>query len=207
MNARRPLAFFAGLGVVLALLAIDQWIFITWFSATHLKWYLTVGASINLFFSVAAMAWGDMEKHTGLISPHPLSYLGACLQLVGLPVYALGTHLRSNKGELRSLALFDIILTILLLLTLFAAMVIWLLVIAPPQYFVYLICGSPMRILAQSKRQPIAQLKGTQLTVAEIGSDETIPEGWWSVSLNKKPVAVAGLFASLFFLAAKLMIG
>jgi hypothetical protein len=153
------------------------------------------------------MAWGDMEKHTGLISPHPFNYLGACLQLVGLPVYTLGTHLRSNKDEQRTLALFDLILIIPLLLVLVAAMVFWLVVIAPPQYFVYLISGAPARILSQSKRQPIAQLKGAQLAVTEIGSSERIPEGWWSVSISQKPVAITNLFASLLFFIVKLLMG
>lgn len=207
MNFRRPFTFLAGLGIVLALLAIDHWIFATWFDTAHISWYLTVGASINLVSSVVSMAWGDMEKHTGLISPHPFSYLGAYLQLVGLPVYTLGTHLRSNKGEPRAPALFDLFVTIPLLLVLVTVMIVWLVVIVPPQYFVYLICGAPARILSQSKRQPIAQLKGAQLAVTEIGSGERIPEGWWSVSISQKPVAIANLFASLCFLIVKLLIG
>ena len=163
--------------------------------------------SINLVSSVASMAWGDMNKHTGLISSHPSNYMGSCLQLVGLPIYTLGTHLRNNKGELRAIAILDLILTIPLFLALVGAMVIWLVVIAPPQYFVYLICGAPARILSQSKRQTIAQLKGTQLTITEIGSDEKIPEGWWSASISQKPVAITNLFASLLFLIVKPLIG
>jgi hypothetical protein len=191
----------------LALLAVDQWVFMTWFKTTHLKWYLANGVLIGLVSSITSMAWGGMEKHTGLISSHPFDYIGSSLQLVGLPIYTLGTHFRSNKGEPRVIAIFDLILTILFLLVLVGAMVVWLVVVAPLQYFVFLICGAPARILSQSKRQPIAQLKGTQLTVNEIGSDEKVPEGWWSTSISQKPVAITNLFASLFFLIVKPLIG
>lgn len=207
MKFQRLLIFLGGIATIVALLAIDGWVFTTWFNTTYFKWYLETGASIGLVSSIASMAWGDMEKNTGLISAHPLAYMGSCLQLVGLPIYTLGTHLRSNKGEPRAISIFDTILAILLLLVLVGVMLIWLVVIAPPQYFVFLICGAPGRIFLQSKRQPIAQLKGTQLTVTEIGSDEKIPEGWWSASISSKPVAITNLFASLFFLIVKPLIG
>lgn len=37
MNFRCPLALLAGLGIVLALLTIDQWIFGTWFNTMYIK--------------------------------------------------------------------------------------------------------------------------------------------------------------------------
>jgi hypothetical protein len=37
MNFRCPLSLLAGLGIVLAFLTIDQWIFGTWFNTTHIK--------------------------------------------------------------------------------------------------------------------------------------------------------------------------
>lgn len=204
MNFRRLCTIFAGFGILLGVLAIDHWIFVTWFNTTHLKWYLATGASINLVSSIVSMAWGDMEeKLTGLISSHPFDYMGTCLQLVGLPIYLLGTHMQSNKGESRPPAILDRILTVPLVLVLVGVLVIWLVVIAPPQYFVNLICGAPARILSQSKRQPIVKLEGTQLDVVEVGCDGKIPEGWVRTNLSQKPVAITGLFASLLFLIVK----
>jgi hypothetical protein len=207
MNYQRLLKFFAGLTILLALLVVDQWIFSTWFKTTHLNWYLANGALIGLVTSITSMAWGDMSKHIGLISPNPFDYIGACLQLAGLPIYTLGTHLRRNKNGYKPQALFDLILTIPFLIVLVGMVVIWIVVIVPLQYFLYLVCGAPARILSQSKQQPIAQIKGTQLKVSEIGSAEKVPEGWWSASISQKPIAITNLFVSLFFLIFKSLIG
>jgi hypothetical protein len=203
MNYQRLLTFLAGLAILLALLVVDQWVFSTWFKTTHLNWYLANGALIGLVSSITSMAWGDMNKHMGLISPHPFDYIGACLQLAGLPIYTLGTHLRNNKTGHKPQALFDFILTILFLLGLVGMVIIWMVVVVPLQYFLYLVCGAPARILSQSKQQPIAQLKGAQLNINEIGSDEKVPEGWWSASINQKPIAITNLFVSMFFLIVK----
>ena len=207
MKYQRLLTFLSGLAILLALLVVDQWIFSTWFKTTHLNWYLANGALIGLVSSITSMAWGDINKHIGLISHHPFDYIGACFQLAGLPIYTLGTHLRSNKSGHEQQAIFDLILTIPILLFLVGMVVVWLVVIVPLQYFLYLVCGAPARILSQSKRQPIAQLKGTQLKINEICSDEKVPEGWWSASIHQKPIAITNLFVSLFFLILKPMMG
>ena len=207
MNLQRPLTFFAGLGILSALLIINHWIFMTWFNTMHLKWYLANGALIGLVSTIASLAWGDMNKHVGLISAHPFDYIGSCLQLVGLPVYTMGTHLVSAQGQPETRSLFDRLLTIPLVLMLFGALIIWLAVIVPPQYFMYLICGAPARTFSQSKRQPVAQLKKARLEVREIDNDEKVPEGWWSASLSQKPVAITNLFVALLFLIVKPLIG
>lgn len=210
MKIQRPLVWFAGLGILLALLAIDHWIFITWFNTTHLKWYLTTGASISLVTSIASMAWGDMvEQHTGLISSNPLDYIGSYLQLVGLPIYASGAQLESNKEEKSSVGLLSSILFVLFLdLILTGALILWLVIIVPPQYFVYLICGSPARAMSQSKTRVIARLTGTRLDIKKISSDEKeIPVGWWDASINRKPIAMTNLYAWLLFFIVKSLIG
>lgn len=207
MNMQRALTVLAGLGIIVTLLALDHWLFITWFHTPHLHWYLTVGASISLVSSVVSMAWGDLEKQRGLISAHPFTYIGAALQLVGLPLYTLGTHLRSHAGEPRTRPTVDLLLTIPLVLMLVGAMAVWLVVIAPPQYVVYLLCGAPARMFSQSTRRPIAHLQDTQLAVAEIATHEKTPDGWWNIGLSQKPVAVTNLFTSLFLFIVKPLFG
>jgi hypothetical protein len=207
MNLRHLLTFFAGLGILLALLIINNWVFITWFDTTYLRWYLANGALIGLVSTIASLAWGDMNKHAGLISAHPFGYIGACLQLAGLPVYTMGTHLRSPQSQPETRSLFDLLLTIPFMLILVGIVIIWLVVIVPLQYFVYLICGAPARAFSHSQRQPIARLKGSQLEVKEISTNEKVPEGWWSASLSQKPVAITNLFVALFFLIVKSLMG
>ncbi len=197
----------AGLGLILGLLALDHWIFTGWFGLSHLRWYLSIGAGVGLVTSVAAMAWGDMDRHVGLITAHPLGYLGACLQLVGLPLYALGTQLRSPGDASPRASSIDGLLAIPLVVILVAGMLLWLVVIAPPQYFVYLLCGAPARVLRRSERHPIARLQGSRLAVDEIGRGVQIPEGWWNIGIGEKPVSVTNLFASLVLLAVRPLAG
>ena len=205
MNLKHFLMSLAGLAILFALLAVDRWIFVSWFHTTHLKWYLTNGALIGITSSIASLAWGDLNRHVGLISANPFDYLGSHLQLVGLPIYSLGTHLKSYRGG--AAAILDLFLTTVFLLGLMVAIALWLFLIVPLQYFLYLFCGAPARTLARSKRQSIARLSGTKLEVNEIDEDEKIPAGWWSASINQKPLAITNVFVSLFFLIAKPLLG
>ena len=135
--------FIIGWVIVFMLAAFNHWLFTTWFGITYLDWYLKNGALIGLVTAGVALTWGDMNKHTGLISAHPLVYLGACLQLVGIPLFVMGTHLRSNPDNRKPRSLFDALVTVLLVLIPTVVMLVWLVVVAPLQFFVYLICGGP----------------------------------------------------------------
>ena len=204
---RRLRSFILGLVIVLMLAAFNHWLFTTWFGITYLDWYLKNGALIGLVTAGVALTWGDMNKHTGLISAHPLVYVGACLQLVGIPLLVMGTHLRSNPDNRKPRSLFDALVTVLLVLILTGGMLVWLVVVVPLQYFVYLICGAPARFFSQSTRRAIAQLKDGRLQVAEIGQAEKVPDGWWDASIVSKPVPITNLFTALFFLILKMVLG
>lgn len=204
MTRHRIFTVALGLGIIAALVWFNHWLFATWFGLSYITWYLSAGAIIGLVSALAAMAWGDLDKHTGLISAHPLDYLGSCLQLAGLPLHALGSQFMRTRDDPKGASPFDKMLTIPLVLFLVAVIIVWSLVIAPLQYVVNLVCGAPARVFTRSERQSIARLNGTRLDVAEIGRDEAIPEGWWSASLGRKPVATTNLFAALVFLIIKL---
>ena len=201
--------WFAGLAILLILLVIDHWIFITWFNTTHLKWYLTTGASISLVTSIASLAWGEMgERNIGLISAHPFAYVGSNFQFVGLPMWASAVQLEIDKGEKISVdRSLNRIAGLFLLLILSGAMLIWLVIIVPPQYFVYMICGAPARAMTQSKSRPIARFADGRIYTDKISIDKEITKGWWDASINRKPIALTNLYALLFFLIVKLLMG
>lgn len=207
MKTRRMYSTLLGLCLLLVLLAVDHNIFLAWFGTSHLQWYVSVGAGIGVVTSVASLAWGDLERHPGLVSAHPLDYLGSCMQLVGLPIHALGTHLRRDGSQPRPGTALDALLAIPVVLLLVAALVAWLVVIAPPQYFLHLVCGAPARLFTQSTRQTVATMRDGQLMVGETAADSPVPAGWWSGTLAKKPVATTSLFASLVFLVVRPLVG
>jgi hypothetical protein len=195
VTARQLLSIPVGLLILLSLIIFDQWFFVNWFDTTYIEWYLANGALIGLVSSFVSMAWGNLDRHTGLISSHPLDYLGACAQFIGLPIYSLGTSLVGSRGNL-----FDRLVTGTLALALSAAFVVWFVVVVPLQYFVYLVCGGPGRVFSRSTRRAIARLEGTRLEVKDTGEVKEIHPGWWDASIGNKPVTTANLLSSLFFL-------
>lgn len=203
MSASRLFKFLIGLIILLVLLLINQWGFSSWFDIGYFDWYLKNGALIGIATTAVSMVWGNMRQHTGLISTNPWDYLGSYLQLVGLPIFVFGTHLRSNEGKAKRDSTFDVLVTIIFVIVLCAILLLWLVVVVPLQYFVYLICGAPGRLISNSQRQVVAKLKLSRLDVKEISEQEEVPEGWWNASIADKPVAITSLFSSLFFLIVK----
>jgi predicted permease len=168
-------------------------------SLSYLDWYLENGAVIGIATAAVAMVWGDMRQHTGLISANPWQYIASYLQLVGLPIFVFGTHLKSSKSSTKRASLLDTLITIVLVLILSLILIIWLLVVVPVQYAVYLLCGAPGRIISRSQYHAIAQFVNKRLEVKEVSKNETVPDGWWLASIADKPVAITSLFSSLFF--------
>ncbi len=204
MKMRRLLIFLLGILVLLALLLINYYGFSIWLRVDYFDWYLANGALFGIATTAVTMVWGKMAQHTGLISANPWHYLGSYLQLVGLPLYVFGAHLRGDERSTRNGSLFDAITSVVLLLALSAVLLLWLIVVVPLQYFVYLVCGAPARLFHSSQRQTIAKLDVSRLQMKEITKQEQqAPAGWWNASVTDKPVAVTGLFSSLFFLVVK----
>jgi len=151
--------------------------------------------------------WGDINRQSGLISSHPLDYLGSCLQVAGLPLIVLGAHTRKNKVPGASGSLFDILLMIPMLLILLLLIFGWLLVIVPLQYFVYLIAGAPARVFSKSDRRVTANIKSGQVDWKEVGPSDEVPTGWWDASVSSKPVAVTNLFVAMLLFGLRLALG
>jgi len=150
-----------------------------------------------LITPIVFKAWGDLaDRHTGLLSPHPFVYLAACLQVIGLPIYSLGTQIKENKGRA---SWFDYLLTSIWVFILLASILVWFVIVVPVQYAVYLICGAPIRFMLASDRLPIATFAGTQLLPDEIDRRETVPQGWENVSISKSPVSMTNMLGALLF--------
>jgi hypothetical protein len=203
---KRLLKFLWGLIILLLFIYVNQWVFKRWFQVGHFEWYLKNGALIGIATSVVSLVWGNMREHTGLISSNPWDYMGSYLQLVGLPIFVLGTHLKSDIGKAHRASLFDIGVSSLLFIVLCIVLLIWLVAVVPVQYFVYLICGAPGRIVSSSRCAAIAKLDGSRLAIKEIRADGEMPDGWWNAGFADKPVAITGLFSSILFVILKSMV-
>ena len=159
----------------------------------YLKWYLNAGPIIGLAQVVFAVSWDGLDKNTDLVSAHPLKYIGACLKMVGLPLVALGGHLKTENQDRTNL--WDVMITKLFSLLFTMVAFAWLFLIAPLQYFLFLICGAPSRVALNSKYRLRAELDNNNIldTVeSEHSSAET--ESGWDASMRNKPVTIANAF-------------
>lgn len=197
MNLKGGGAAFLGLAALVGLFAFDHWLFGKWLGTSYWRWYLANGALIGLITPIVFKAWGDLaDKHTGLLSPHPLVYLGSCFQVIGLPIYSLGTQINHNQGRV---SWFDYVLTLAWVVILLISILVWFVVVVPVQYAVYFVCGAPIRFLLGSNRVAIATFEGTQLRPHEIQKRDRVPEGWHNVSISKNPVSMTNILAALLF--------
>jgi hypothetical protein len=195
-----------GLAVIAALLLLDNYLFARWLGLTHWQWYLANGSLISVVVAIFSIAWGDVNKHTGLIAAHPLDYLGSQLQLVGLPLLSLGTQFRSDPAAPSRPSLLDVFLSIPVILLVLLFFLIYLLAVVPLQYFVFLACGAPARVTLESRRKLAARLEGGQVNTVEMMAGGSEPVNWWNAGMNQKPVTITTLIASLAFIALKTFI-
>lgn len=96
---------------ILALIALDQFLFNIFFKLSYFEWYLKNGSLISLGAVLITFAW-DVNKNAGLISANPRQYSGAYFQLIGAQLLAFGTSGKSNQrrqaeGESQVLLLLD----------------------------------------------------------------------------------------------------
>lgn len=188
------------LGLLFACVA-NVWVFRTFFARSYLQWYSNAGPFIAIATAAFGAAWGGLDKNPALVCANPLTYFGACLQVAGLPLFAVGAHLRSTN-RLKPVGL-EIFPVVVLALSLTLAVFAWLLFIVPAQYFLFLVVGSLSRIALTSKAQISSRIQSGQVEIAETGADDRQKpeEGWWDASMRNKPVTLASAFgAALLFM-------
>lgn len=202
----RPTLYVAATFVLLVLLCLfNSWWFTSILQLNYLVWYSHAGPVIALGTVLIGVAWGDLDKHTDLISAHPLYYIAACLQVASLPLIAAGAHL---KAEHRLVPLgWNMIPLLLLTPLLVAAMFGWLLLVVPVQYFVFLLTGAFSRAALTSSAQLVARVDDGKVAVIEStpGKPITPAVGQWDASMRDKPLTLTNAFsAALLFVLAYL---
>jgi hypothetical protein len=221
MNTKRlVLSALLGLVIIAALIAANDFIFRAWLGADYLRWYLRNGSLISLGFAFVSLAWGDLNRVKDLVSAHPMLYISASLFLVALPIQTFGTIMRAPQNpvppppETRSslaqwstawrvaqalMNFIDTLFTGLFAIVFALAVIAWLLVVAPMQYFVYLICAAPARLMRRGKRKIIAAFDDRgYFHVTEMRGDKPTPADWFEAGFFSKPVSLTAAFAAVF---------
>ena len=209
LTARRPVlasvvSHLLGFAVLAGLIALNRWLFAELLGGDYLGWYRANADKLSFTLALAAIVWGDqMERHTGLIGTNPLDQLGAYYQLMGMTVFTLGTGFRSSGNARTRTSAFDVLVAIPVTAGFVAAVVAWLLFVAPLQYFVQMVCGAPSRVALAGDRKPIAGWDGVRLATREIARTEPVPDGWWASVFAEKPVKFTAIFATMLMFGLK----
>lgn len=208
MNPKRLFGNAVVLAFMIGILAFDHWIFQRLFGVRHWRWYIENGVEISFVAAAMALVWKDLLEHMpALISAEPAVYGGAQCHLVGVCVNALGAQLRSTPGQPRNLGIFDVVCGLPFILLLACLLAGWLLVVAPAQYFLVLICGAPARILAKAPQKLVMWFDNGQLRSGSVPRDQEVPEGRMEASFSDRPVAVTNMFASMLLFILQFCIG
>ena len=185
---------------------INYFIFRRLFHSNYLRWYVSAGPFIGLATAAFGAAWGKLDNNTGLVSAVPLDYIGACLQAAGLPLYVFGGTLQS-RPQRQGISLVNFLFGVPLILLIAIAVIAWLILVAPLQYFVFLVCGAPSRIVMTSSYYVHARMDGRWLKYTGGNTENPAPKkgDGWDASMRDKPVTLANAFsAAALFLIGRL---
>ena len=156
----------------------------------YFNWYVEAGPLIGIAVIAFGAAWKDLDNNIGLVSANPRTYIIACSKLAGLPMFALGGHFKDTKG----MNLWDIVASVPLIIMFIVASFAWLVLIAPLQYFLFLVCAAPSRIMLRSKYRLRARIEDQILYYSELRPETPEPTSGWDASMRGKPVTLANVF-------------
>jgi hypothetical protein len=134
--------------IIAGLILLNRWLFSVWLHTDYFMWYLENGALFSIVFGLVALARAKPDEAVGLISVNPARYLEAIFSLTTWPLLAMNAA-QDAADYGRSFA--NILLLLPLSLALLISVWIFLLVGAPLQYFVHLVCGAPGRAIHEAK--------------------------------------------------------
>jgi hypothetical protein len=192
------------LGLLAGLAVANHWLFAR-FGGDYLAFWQRSGALIGLGTAAIGWAWGAIDRNPGLVSANPRVFTASALQLAGLPLTVFGGHLAPGGGA----STLDRVLILPAAVVYAGAVLGWLLIVAPAQYFVFLLAGAPSRV-AWASRHRVHALMGWD---GRLRIDESPPErpfaaeGWWDASMRDRPVSMAGAFAAAGFALLNLATG
>ena len=191
------LAVLLALGVLFGLCFLNRWTFAKFFSLDYFHWYVNAGPFIGLATAAFGAAWGGLDQNPRLVSANPLFYLRASLLVAGLPINAFGLHLRS-KSHKTPVSNWEWLAALPLILVFVVAALGWLVLVVPPQYFLFLVAGSPSRIAMASVVRVEARWVGRNIEFENRSTQDEVrkADGWWDASMRDSPVSLANAFAA-----------
>lgn len=217
------------LAIIVGLILLNNGLFATFFETNYLHWYIQNGTFISFGITFISFVSQSFNKDVDTVSADPLTYGLTYLVYLAIPLGLLGKKMEINAGlseEAREFAeaeqvdrspsmsvsnetslLARLINSLFMLLwapILLLIPLLWILVVVPPQYFVFLICGAPARYIHQGDFRAVVDKKDNEVVVRYARYSEELAKGTYGVSLGIEPFPLTNLLSILFFEGIKL---
>jgi hypothetical protein len=197
-----------GLAALAGLVAADELVLRALFGTHYLSWYVANGAILSTVVAFVSLAWADVNELHGLISAHPIQYAAAHVTLCVLPSRSLAAIL-APRGAARpetapiGLPFLDAILAAVVTVLVLAALVAFILVVAPIQYFVYLVAGAPGREACASPERAWYRIGPSDVVVGAGPRTDELPPGADESAYTGRPVTLTAAVASALLFATQ----
>jgi hypothetical protein len=206
---RAPLFWLAiaGWAAIAGAIAINSMAFNLLFSVNYIGWFIENGALISI--SVGAIAAVlDLDWDEELVAAFPLNYFAALLLVLTRVAFAWGTVFAPPEPistRYRSVVL-DLVFANLALVAFVSAVAIYVIVVAPLQYFVNLIAGAPARAARGSGLRPVVRRSanasgGTTIHLEEVDRNAALPADGTEFGFGVKPVTSTVAISAALLLA------
>src|SRR5262245_55646221 len=178
MSALRTLTTtLIGWAVLAGLLTLDWYLFRRVIHIDYLTWFR--GHAGTAYIGFAVVSWAiDLDRFPDLVSSHPLKFFRAYLVALAYVFAQWATFLGKRRPAENAASafadMFGIAITSVLGALLIGIFVTWLFVVAPAQYFLYLIAGAPARAMISSAEWLSVSTEGDTTTLT-LTSHEPAP--------------------------------
>lgn len=213
--------------ILVGLILLNRWLFAMLFDTDYLLWYINNGALIGAGVTFISLASEEFKKDVAAVSARPGIYFAAYFKYLAIIYFDFGTYLRLNTG---AISIFDIFLALAWMVILFVMTLLWIIIVIPLQYFIFLLCGAPARMFYPAGYQVSDRIKDGNLEyrlVRELDKAETssliltpkdvlnlesfkksleTPRGWKETNISIEPFTLTSLLSILFLEAVKFII-
>ena len=159
---------------------------------------------------MVALVWEGLRSRKDMLSSHPLKYMRAIFLMAGVLSYSLGAHIDNVKYIKKDakinlfFAVYRIYqMTVSLVIALIIAIfgVVWLLFVAPLNYFIVLVSGAPAReYLRQIGSRPMIKYGDNQIILETQAVEDCLPSNAIDISIAREPFAITQLLTSMVLL-------
>lgn len=185
---KKILLYLFGIAIFVGWVIANYFLFNHFLKVNYFKWFIENGSFISIITGVIYIFRDEFKDDIGLISDHPLDFLGAQMQVFALFLLPIGNGIKGSKTT----NIIDRIITLIIILPLIVICIVWFLVVIPCQYFLFFICGAPSRLFETSKI-----VTSVERNSKNKKNDSHIEKSKFTLDIKEKPFEFTNSIAAL----------